>query len=207
MIHPDDDKLYGTVAVDLYSLAEKTDGDKWVDEKLVWIAVELNEDKTLGRIRMGDKDEIDFNVFIKMVVKSDSTITYDKNIGNNKLSEKDYVLKPVQKDPKSNLLQPINTVVVYLKEKRLFNSLQCSYFDKHFSYYLDECCFKFNNQTPENRFYKLLNNAVKIPPILPDAIKEMGTYNLWQIKTLQQSEISAEQQRKERKEKKTSQDF
>lgn len=181
MIRPGRDKLQGTVEVDEAFIGAPVKGGKRgrgaENKVLVAVAVEINERK-IGRVRMGiieTASSDDLHAFIDNCVEKGSTIVSDGWSGYNGLADKGFLQetkKRISEDDES-LLPHVHTVISLLK-RWLLGTLQGSCSKDHLAFYLDEYCFRFNRRNSKSRgmlFYRLLQNAVQLPPSTYDQIK------------------------------------
>lgn len=178
MIRPGRDKLQGVIEVDEAYIGAPGKGGKRgrgaENKVLVVIAVEINERK-IGRTRMSvinSASSEDLHCFIEEVIEKGSTIVTDGWRGYNGLSEKGYLQETKYQKDEQTLLPHVHTIISLLK-RWLLGTLQGSCSKEHFAYYLDEYTFRFNRRKSKSRgmlFYRLLQNAVTVEPIIYDDI-------------------------------------
>lgn len=180
MIRPGRDKLQGIVEVDETYIGGPESGGKRGrgagNKVLVAVAVEINDNK-IGRIRLGvinSASSENLHGFVQAVVETGSIIVTDGWSGYNGLSGKGYSqeIKNRKAIDEENLLPHVHTVISLLK-RWLLGTLQGSCSKGHIAYYLDEYSFRFNRRKSKSRgmlFYRLLQNAVQIPPTSYDDI-------------------------------------
>jgi transposase-like protein len=183
MVRPGRDKLTGTVEVDEAFIGGKQSGNKrgrGTDNKvLIAIAVEIGE-KRMGRVRFGvipDASAESLEGFIGNAIEKNSTIITDGWRGYNKIQELGYGHKVSQKKDKDDDEQMLPNVhlVISLLKRWIMGTLQGSLSEQHMEYYLDEYAFRFNRRTSASRgklFYRLLEQATEIKPVIYNEIKE-----------------------------------
>lgn len=162
MIYSEQDKLQGVVAVDEFPFASA----------FVLIAIELN-DKKIGRIRMiplaPSKDtSAAIASFVEHNIELGSVIVCEKNKKYGELPDKGYTIRSSKAVREGNYIQLpyVHTVLSYIKEKKLLGTLERTQDSKHSTYYLDECCFKFNRRNNKKAWFnELLRSAVQSEPI------------------------------------------
>ncbi|MBM3880665.1 MAG: transposase, partial [Verrucomicrobia bacterium] len=91
------------------------------------------------------------------------------------MTELGYQHRVVQKHPDlgDNLLPLVNLVASLLK-RWLLGTHQGAVRHSHLDYYLDEYTFRFNRRTSNSRgllFYRLLNQAINLGPVLESQLK------------------------------------
>jgi len=179
MVRPGRDKLQGRVEVDeAYVGGASKEGKVGRGSEckaLVAIAVEVDDDGKMGRIRLkmlknAGSDQL--LPFIEDVVEEGSTVVTDGWVsfsGLDKMGYKHEVISSKDTDP-DNLLPHVHTTVSLLK-RWLLGTLQGSCTKNYLPYYLDEYTFRYNRRKSKSRgllFLRLLENAVLI---------ETTTYN------------------------------
>ena len=108
-----------------------------------------------------DFSDYDISDFIKRSVEQGSTIITD-SIWHEELSDMGYIVEDGNKT--DTMLQPVEAVVSSLRKMGLLGTPQGYCCDTHLDKYFDECCFKFNNRDPKERFYILLRECCRFTP-------------------------------------------
>jgi len=180
MVRPGRDKLKGTVEVDEAFIGGKQSGSKrgrgTNNKVLVAVAVETNGGK-IGRIRLGvvpDASGESLEEFVKDTVDRGSTIVTDGWSGYNGIGGSRYKHMVSDKYNENKMLPNVHLVISLLK-RWILGTLQGSLSEQHMTYYLDEFTFRFNRRTSASRgmlFYRLLEQAVEIEPVIYNDIKE-----------------------------------
>jgi transposase-like protein len=180
MVRPGRDKIGGVVEVDeAYIGAPETKGKRGrgtENKALIVIAVEIS-DRKVGRIRMGIVENAstdNLHTFIESTVDKGSTIVTDGWSGYVGITEKGYYHK-IQITSKKAEDAPLAHVhiVISLLKRWLLGTLHGSWSREHLAYYLDEFTFRFNRRKSKSRgmlFYRLLQNAVQIEPVVYNRI-------------------------------------
>lgn len=175
MIRPGRDRLNGRIEVDEACIGAPETGGKrgrgTENKALTVIAVEVIDNKKIGRIRMSIIDNAsseNLHPFVEEVVEIGSTLITDGWSGYNGLSKKGYT-QEIQKakiiDDEKAL--PHVHIVISLLKRWLLGTLQGSWSKEYIAYYLDEFTFRFNRRESKSRgklFYRLLQNAVQLEP-------------------------------------------
>ena len=183
MVRPGRDKLKGFVEVDETYIGGKQSGGNsgrgTENKTLVAVAVEI-DDKNIGRVRFGvisDASAESLEEFIINNVEKGSTVITDGWRSYSKIKELGYKHEINDKKLRTNdekLLPHVHLVISLLK-RWILGTLQGSLSDQHMAYYLDEYTFRFNRRTSASReqlFYRLLEQAVEIKPIIYQVIAE-----------------------------------
>lgn len=185
MVRPGRDRLAGTVEVDEIFIGGERSGKRGrgaAGKTLVVIAAQA-DGKGIGRIRLarvasasGDHLETAVN----QAVEPGSTVRTDGWRGYNGLKEQGYRHKIIRSTPALgvNLLPLANRVAALLK-RWLLGTHQGAVRPTHLDYYLDEFTFRFNRRTSGSRgllFYRLLDQAVHLPPVLTRTLKAGTTH-------------------------------
>lgn len=181
LVHPDRDRLSGTVEVDETFIGGKepglSGGRARGKKVLVGIAVEVHEQKGLGRCRMAplaDASLPSLHAFVTDHVEPGSTVITDGWSGYNGLDKHGYVHEPNSQraahargeDP--NKLLPGVHRVASLVKRWLLGTHQGSVDDAHLPAYLNEFVFRFNRRRSRSRgmvFYRVLELAVSHAPV------------------------------------------
>ena len=187
MVNPNRTKLSGTIEVDeCYIGGEENDGKRGrgtENKSLVVLGVELLEGRNqLGRVRMKVVDDASGDSligFIKENVETGSTVITDGWSGFSGVGESGYVHvvpKKFEADNPDNILPHVHMIVSLLK-RWLLGTHQGAVQEMHLQAYLDEYTFRFNRRKSAKRgllFYRLLENAMQVPPITQDQL--LGHY-------------------------------
>lgn len=185
MIRPGRDKLQGVVEVDETFIGAPAKGGKRgrgaEGKVLAAVAVEVNGGR-VGRVRMGvigDASSRSLHRFVESAVEKGSTVVTDGWKGYGGLVSKGYrqETKAKKATGEESLLPHVHTVASLLK-RWLLGTLQGSCSQEHMAYYLDEYSFRFNRRKSKSRgmlFYRLLQNAMHLPPTTYHAIVKKGT--------------------------------
>jgi transposase-like protein len=142
----------------------------------VAVAVETKEGK-VGRIRLGvipDASGESLEEFVKNSVEKGSTIVTDGWSGYNGIKGLRYKHMISDKFDENKMLPSVHLVISLLR-RWIMGTLQGSLSSQHMAYYLDEFTFRFNRRTSASRgmlFYRLLEQAVEIEPVIYDDIRE-----------------------------------
>jgi len=186
MVRPDRDRLSGTVQADEAYIGGEKPGKRGrgaAGKALVVVMIEIKDGK-IGRIRLkrvADASCLRLEGAIKESVEPASTVHTDGWRGYERLFELGYIHKIVRKDAVvgRNLL-PETSRIVALFKRWLLGTYQGRVQPSHLDYYLDEFTFRFNRRTSRSRgklFYRLVQQAVAINPILGKDIKKCVDYN------------------------------
>lgn len=184
MVRPGRDRISGTAQVDeIYIGGEKPGkrGRGAAGKALVVVMVELKEGNKIGRIRLKrvvDASGASLEKAIKDGVESVSIVHTDGWGGYSGLPELGYIHEVVRKEAGvgNNLLPKANRIAALLK-RWLLGTYQGGIHLSHLDYYLDEFTFRFNRRTSRSRgklFYRLVQQAVAIEPILARDLKEQS---------------------------------
>jgi transposase-like protein/Zn ribbon nucleic-acid-binding protein len=184
MVFPNRSKLNGTVEIDeTYIGSEENDGKRGrgtENKILVAVAVEIDADKKLGRIRMSvipDASQDSLRGFIADNVEKGATIITDGWAGYFFLASDGYphtVISKKRTDSEEKMLPHVHMVISLLK-RWLLGTHQGAVSEKHMQAYLDEYEFRFNRRKSAERgllFYRLLECAMKVSPITYDKLVE-----------------------------------
>lgn len=183
MVVSDRRKLSGTVETDETYLGGSEKGGKRgrgsENKAIVAIAVEV-QGKLLGRIRMNIIDDVtsgSLRGFIKETIELGATLITDAWNGYSGIETEGYSREIINQSNAENdeeMLPHVHMIVSLLK-RWLLGTHQGAVSRKHLQAYLDEFVFRFNRRKSAKRgllFYRLLENAMKIPPTtLDDLLK------------------------------------
>lgn len=174
MVRPERDRLHGVVELDETMIGGVTPGRAggYGDKVAVMIAVEHNETRRLGRVRLavaarpGTAELVEFAT---AVIEPGSTIRTDGARSLRRLADLGYhhefTLGYAAPD-KASVLPGVHLLASLLK-RWLIGTLHFRVEEQHLPYYLDEYTFRFNRRTAKSRgllFYRLLEQAVASDP-------------------------------------------
>lgn len=185
MVRPGRDRLQGEVEVDETCVGgEEERGGRFTLKKgIVLIAIEFEQSQGLGRVRLGwaaDASQVELEQFIQEVVEPGSRVHTDAWGGYNRLDRLGYQHRVVNLSNTGNpahVTMPAVHRVAALLKRWLLSTHQGSVALWHLPYYLDEYSFRFNRRKSRRRgllFYRLLQNAVEVPPATLGAIRQPG---------------------------------
>jgi transposase-like protein len=173
MVRPERDKLSGIVELDETMIGGVTRGRAGYGDKVaVMIAIEHNETRRLGRVRLAVADHpgtTQLVDFATTVIEPGSTIRTDGARTLRRLADLGYrhefTLGYTAID-KASVLPGVHLVASLLK-RWLIGTLHFRVEEAHLPYYLDEYTFRFNRRNAKSRgllFYRLLEQAVDTDP-------------------------------------------
>jgi transposase-like protein len=173
MVRPERDKLSGIVELDETMIGGVTRGRAGYGDKVaVMIAIEHNETRRLGRVRLAVADHpgtTQLVDFATTVIEPGSTIRTDGARTLRRLADLGYrhefTLGYTAID-KASVLPGVHLVASLLK-RWLIGTLHFRVEEAHLPYYLDEYTFRFNRRNAKSRgllFYRLLEQAVDTSP-------------------------------------------
>lgn len=176
MVRPGRDRLTGYVEVDeayVGGVHPGRRGRQTETKALVIVAVELEDRRRLGRIRLRripDASAESLMAFVQDVVEPRSRVHTDGWPGYDGLRRHGYkhqltFLQGQAKTP-SQLLPHVHRVVSLLK-RWLLGTHHGAATHEHLDYYLDEFTFRFNRRRSGSRgklFYRLAQQAVAVDP-------------------------------------------
>jgi transposase-like protein len=174
MVRPERDKLSGIVELDetMIGGATRNSGGGYGDKVAVMIAIEHNETRRLGRVRLavadhpGTRQLVDFAT---TVIEPGSTIRTDGARTLRQLADLGYTHEftlGYSAPDQASVLPGVHLVASLLK-RWLIGTLHFRVEDQHLPYYLDEYTFRFNRRNAKSRgllFYRLLEQAVATDP-------------------------------------------
>lgn len=180
MVRPGRDRLTGVVEVDEIFIGGEQPGKRGrgaAGKALVVVAAQ-EDGKRIGRIRLrrvADAAGESLEPAVWEMVEPGSTVRTDGWRGYNGLTELGYQHRVVQKhgDLGENLL-PLVNLIASLVKRWLLGTHQGAVQHSHLDYYLDEYTFRFNRRTSKSRgllFYRLLNQAIDLGPVLESQLK------------------------------------
>ena len=180
MVRPGRDRLTGVVEVDEIFIGGEKPGKRGrgaAGKALVVVAAQ-EDGKRIGRIRLrrvADAAGESLEPAVWEMVEPGSTVRTDGWRGYNGLTELGYQHRVVQKhaDLGENLL-PLVNLIASLVKRWLLGTHQGAVQHSHLDYYLDEYTFRFNRRTSKSRgllFYRLLNQAIDLGPVLESQLK------------------------------------
>jgi transposase-like protein/DNA-directed RNA polymerase subunit RPC12/RpoP len=183
MVNSERTKLTGTVEVDETLVGGVEQGGKrgrGTDKELVVIAVEVNEGKGFGRVRMKhvpDASGDSLIPFIQESVSKDAKLITDGWSGYSKIVEHGYkrdIKNISNSDDFAHVVMPGVHRVASLLKRWILGTHQGSVSDMHLQSYLEEYTFRFNRRKSNSRgfvFKRLLEHAVSTKPIAEADIK------------------------------------
>jgi len=183
MVNSERTKLTGTVEVDETLVGGVGIGGKrgrGADKELVVIAVEVNEGKGFGRVRMKhipDASGDSLIPFIEDSISKDAKLVTDGWSGYNKIVEHGYkreIINISDSDDFAHVLMPGVHRVASLLKRWILGTHQGSVSDMHLQSYLEEYTFRFNRRKSNSRglvFRRLLEHAMETKPIAESDIK------------------------------------
>ena len=186
MVRPGRDRLAGTVEVDEIFIGGERPGKRGrgaAGKTLVVIAVQADGTR-IGRIRLTrvvSASGTHLEPAVRQAVEPGSAVHTDGWGGYNGLKALGYrhvVIRP-SAVVGANLLPLANRVAALLK-RWLLGTHQGAVQPDHLDYYLDEFTFRFNRRTAGSRgllFYRLLDQAVHLPPVLTRTLKGGATHS------------------------------
>src|SRR6476469_5026368 len=174
MVRPERDKLSGIVELDETMIvgATRNSGGGYGDKVAVMLAIEDNEPRSLGRVRLavadhpGTRQLVDFAT---TVIEPGSTIRTDGARTLRQLADLGYTHEFTlgSRAPDQASVLPGVHLVASLLKRWLIGTLHFRVEEQHLPYYLDEYTFRFNRRTARSRgllFYRLLQQAVNTDP-------------------------------------------
>lgn len=174
------ERLTGVVEVDEIFIGGERPGKRGrgAEGKALVVIAAQEDGKPIGRIRMrrvADAAGEGLEPAVWEMVEPGSTVRTDGWGGYNGLAELGYQHRVVQKHPDlgDNLLPLVNMVASLLK-RWLLGTHQGAVQHSHLDYYLDDYTFRFNRRTSKSRgllFYRLLNQAIDLGPVLESQLK------------------------------------
>jgi transposase-like protein/Zn ribbon nucleic-acid-binding protein len=175
MVVSDRHKLSGTVEADETYIGGSEKGGKRgrgsENKAIAAIAVEVRG-KLLGRIRMNIIEDVtsrSLQGFIKGAIEPGATLITDAWRGYSGIEAEGYSREIINQSNAENdeeMLPHVHMIASLLK-RWLLGTHQGAVSRKHLQAYLDEFVFRFNRRKSAKRgllFYRLLENAMKVPP-------------------------------------------
>jgi len=175
MVRPGRDRLDGIVEVDEAYVGGVEEGGRgrYTESKaIVAVAVEVVDEKRLGRVRMQvvpDVSAASLGPFVKSAITPSATVITDAWSGYTEREMLDYdhlvFNQSASSDPAHVLLQGPHRVISLVK-RWLLGTYQGAVAIAQLPYYLDEFTFRFNRRGSRARgllFYRLLEQACQIP--------------------------------------------
>jgi transposase-like protein len=186
MVRPGRDRLDGVVEVDEAYVGGVEEGGRgrYTETKaIVAVAVEIEDEKRLGRVRMQvipDVSGASLGPFVKSAITPGATVITDAWSGytDHELVEYDHLVLNLSgsSDP-AHVLLPGPHRVISLVKRWLLGTYQGAVAVAQLPYYLDEFTFRFNRRGSRSRgllFYRLLEQACQVPHT-PTASLSQGT--------------------------------
>ena len=182
MVRPDRDRLLGVVEVDETYVGGPevgTQGRHTQKRAVVAVAVEVVDEKRLGRVRLrrvADVSGQTLRPFVQEAVEPGSSVLTDAWGGYTGLSGLGYdhmvINQSAAPDPAHVLMPAVHRIAALLK-RWLLGTYQGAVSREHLNYYLDEFTFRFNRRSSRSRgllFYRLLAQAAQTPHTPTDAL-------------------------------------
>ena len=176
MVRPGRDRLDGIVEVDeayIGGVEEGARGRYTETKAIVAIAVEIVDEKRLGRVRMrpvADVSAASLGPFVSDVVEPSATVLTDGWKGYTDLTDMGYdhvvINQSASPDP-AHVLLPGPHRVASLVKRWLLGTYQGGVAKAQLPYYLDEFTFRFNRRSSRARgllFYRLIEQSTEVPP-------------------------------------------
>jgi len=174
MVRPGRDRLTGVVEVDETSIGGPRPGKRGrgaAGKTLVLIAAQADGRK-IGRIRLTripNASAASLEPALQQAIEPGTRIQTDDWSGYNRLRFLGYDHEVIQPATElgDNLLPRVNLIASLLK-RWLLGTHQGAVRPAHLDYYLDEFTFRFNRRNSSSRemlFYRLLQQAVALPPV------------------------------------------
>ena len=173
MVRPDRDRLLGVVEVDETYVGGPevgTQGRHTQKRAVVAVAVEVVDEKRLGRVRLRRVADVSgeaLRPFVQEAVEPGSSVLTDGWGGYSGLSGLGYdhmiINQSASPDPAHVLMPAVHRIAALLK-RWLDSTYQGAVSREHLNYYLDEYTFRFNRRGSRSRgllFYRLLQQAVQ----------------------------------------------
>jgi transposase-like protein len=173
MVRPNRDRLTGIVEVDeTYVGGEEKGGrGRYTQSKaIVAVAVEIVDERRLGRVRMrrvSDVSAASLEPFVSEVIASGSSVLTDGWSGYSGLVHLGYdhavINQSASSDPAHVLMPGVHRVASQVK-RWLLGTYQGAVSNEHLDYYLDEFTFRFNRRSSRSRgllFHRLLEHSVQ----------------------------------------------
>jgi transposase-like protein len=177
MVRPGRERLSGHVEVDeayVGGVEDKVDGRETETKAIVAIAVEIENPRGFGRVRLGhvpDVSKESLLPFIDGAVQPGSTVHTDGWRAYLTLGERGYeherTVMRSQSDP-AHVVMPGVHRIASLLQRWLLGTHQGAVNGEHLDAYLNEFTFRFNRRRSPRRgllFYRLLEQAIMAEPI------------------------------------------
>ena len=177
MVRPGRERLTGHVEIDetyVGGVEDKVHGRQTETKAIVAIAVEIENPKGFGRIRLGDVPDVSADSllpFIDDAVAPGATVHTDGWQAYLTLPDRGYeherTVMRTQSDP-AHVVMPGVHRVASLLDRWLLGTHQGAVSREHLPAYLNEFTFRFNRRRSRRRgllFYRLLEQAIAAEPI------------------------------------------
>ena len=174
MVRPDRDRLNGIVEVDKSYVGGVEEGGqgRYTETKaIVAIAVEIVDERRLGRVRMQPVADVtgeSLQAFLRRSVRPGSSVLTDGWSGYSGLEDLEYdhvvINQSASPDP-AHVLMPAVHRVASLVKRWLLGTYQGAVAKAQLPYYLDEFTFRFNRRSSRARgllFYRLIEQATEV---------------------------------------------
>ena len=176
MVRPGREQLSGLVEVDesyVGGVDRGVDGRHTEGKVAVVIAVELEEPKGLGRVRMMPLEQIsqtELLDFVERSVEKGSTVRTDGWSIYKPLPGRGYTHEAINlkgSGSPAHVVMPGVHRVAALVKRWLAGTLHYGISHDHLAYYLDEFSFRFNRRSSRARgllFYRLVEQSIEVGP-------------------------------------------
>lgn len=173
MVRPDRDRLSGIIEVDETYVGGEEEGarGRYTETKaIVAVAVEILDEKRLGRIRLRRIPDVSgeaLQTFVSEAVEPGTSVLTDGWSAYSGLPGLGYdhvVINQSASMYPAHVLMPGVHRVASLLKRWLLGTYQGAVSTEHLNYYLDEFTFRFNRRRSRSRgllFYRLLEQAVQ----------------------------------------------
>ena len=184
MVRPGRDRLHGCVEVDeSYVGGEEPGvrGRETIKKAIVAIAVEVEGNKSIGRVRLRHVPDVSgpsLQGFVTDVVDPGAIVHTDgwpSYAGLSTLGFEHHVTVISASPSPAHVLMPAVHRVASLLKRWLLGTLQGAVSVEHLPYYLDEFTFRFNRRASRARgmlFYRLVEQAVQIDHVTTKALSK-----------------------------------
>ena len=174
MVRPGRDRLDGIVEIDeayVGGFEEGARGRQTETKAIVAIAVEIVDEKRLGRVRMRpvpDASAASLGPFVSDVVEPGATTLTDAWSGYTDLATRGYdhvVINQSASPYPAHVLLPGPHRVISLVKRWLLGTYQGGIAQAHLPYYLDEFTFRFNRRSSRAHgllFYRLIEQSTEV---------------------------------------------
>ena len=186
MVRPNRDRLNGIVEVDEAYVGGEEEGARGRSTEtkaIVAVAVEIVDEKKLGRVRLRRVPDCGgpaLQSFVRDAVQPGASVLTDGWSSYTALPSLGYdhvvINQSASPDPAHVLMPGVHRVASLLK-RWILGTYQGAVSNDHLDYYLDEFSFRFNRRRSRSRgllFYRLLEHSVRTDPA-PKRVLFQGT--------------------------------